>query len=150
MRLFAATFPNEVVGLVLVDPTPPTFIDDECAIVDASLCDRLRADSGPAKNPDGLDIEASAKALAAASPLPAVPMVVLAATGHHQTAITDPAIEARIEELWQRRLQELAASLPTGRIEVVSGGHDIQSLHPEAVVAALRAVLGEAPTPSSS
>lgn len=148
MRLFASTFPNEVVGLVLIDPTPPTFIDDECAIVDAGLCDRLRADSSPTKNPDGLDIDASAKALAAAGPLPAVPMVVLAATVHHQATITDPAVESQIEDLWQRRLQELAASLPTGRIEVVSGGHDIQSLHPEAVVAAIRSVLGEAPAAS--
>jgi hypothetical protein len=75
-------------------------------------------------------------------------MVVLAATSHHQAVITDPAIEARIEELWQRRLRELAASLPTGRIEVVTSAHDIQSLHPEVVVAALRSVLAEAP-PSS-
>ena len=89
MRLFASTYPNEVVGLVLVDPTPPTFIDDECAIVDAGLCDRLRADASPTKNPEGLDIDASAKALAAAGPLPAVPMIVLAATVHHQATITD-------------------------------------------------------------
>lgn len=148
MRLFASTFPDEVVGLVLVDPTPPTFIDDECAIVNASLCDTLRADSRPAENPDGLDIDGSAEALGAAGPLPTIPMVVLAATIHHQTAITDPAIEARIEELWQQRLRELAASLPTGRIEVVTSGHDIQSLHPEAVVAALRSVLAESPASS--
>jgi pimeloyl-ACP methyl ester carboxylesterase len=148
MRLFASTFPNEVVGLVLVDPAPPTFIDDECAIVDASLCDKLRADASPARNPDGLDIDASAKALTAADPLPAVPMIVLAATVHHQATITDPAIEARIEELWQRRLQELAASLPTGSIEVVASGHDIQSLHPETVAAAVRSVLDQTPAAS--
>jgi pimeloyl-ACP methyl ester carboxylesterase len=148
MRLFASTYPNEVVALVLVDPTPPTFIDDECAIVSTSLCDTLRADSAPAKNPDGLDIVGSAAALAAAGPLPAVPLVVLAATIHQQTAITDPAIAAQIETLWHRRLQELAASLPSGRIEVVSSGHDIQTLHPDAVVAALRSILTGTPTPT--
>jgi pimeloyl-ACP methyl ester carboxylesterase len=148
IRLFASRYPGEIVGLVLVDPTPPTFIDDQCAIVSPSLCDTLRADSVPANNPDGLDIAGSASALAAAGPLPAVPLVVVAATVHHQTAITDPAIEAQIETLWQRRLQELAASLPSGRIEVVSSGHDIQTLHPEAVVAALRSILTGAPTPT--
>jgi pimeloyl-ACP methyl ester carboxylesterase len=148
MRLFASTYPTEVVALVLVDPTPPTFIDDECAIVSTSLCDTLRADSAASKNPDGLDIAGSAAALAAAGPLPAVPLVVLAATVHHQTTITDPAIEAQIEALWQRRLQELAASLPSGRIEVVTSGHDIQTLHPEAVVGALRSILTGPPTAS--
>lgn len=143
MRLYASTYPTDVVGLVLVDPTPPTFIDDECAIVDPTLCATLRADSAPSKNPDGLDIAGSAAKLAAAGPLPAVPLLVLAATTHHQTAIKDAAVESQIEVLWQQRLAEVAASLPTGKVQVVTSGHDVQSLHPDVVVSAIKAVLGE-------
>jgi pimeloyl-ACP methyl ester carboxylesterase len=144
VRLFASTYPRDVVGLVLVDPTPPTFIDDECALVEPTLCSTLTADAAPAKNPDGLDLAGSAKALAAAPGLPAIPMVVLAATVHHQSAISDPAIEAKIERLWQQRLGELAASVPAGMLEVIAGGHDVQSLHPDAVIAAVQKVLAAA------
>jgi pimeloyl-ACP methyl ester carboxylesterase len=146
MRLYASTYPADVVGVVLVDPTPPTFVDDECAIVDATLCAALRADSAPTKNPDGLDMAGSAARLAAAGPLPAVPLVVLAATTHHQAAIKDPAVEARIEALWQQRLAEVAASLPTGSVQVVTSGHDVQTLHPDVVVSAIKAVLKAIPT----
>lgn len=148
VRLFASTYPSEVVALVLVDPTPPTFIDDECAIVDAALCETLRADSAPEKNPDGLDIAGSAAALAVAGPLPSIPMVVLAATVHHQTAIKDAAVEVKIEASWQRSLNDLATSVPGGRMEIVAGGHDIQQLHPDAVVAAIQSVLNDSPASS--
>jgi pimeloyl-ACP methyl ester carboxylesterase len=148
MRLFAATYPADVIGLVLVDPTLPTFIDDECSLVDPTLCATLRAESAPSKNPDGLDIAGSAEELAAAPPLPTVPLLVLAATTHHQPAITDAAIESQIEALWQRRLSEVASSVPGGKVEVVSSGHDIQSLHPDAVVAAIKSVLADVPKAS--
>jgi pimeloyl-ACP methyl ester carboxylesterase len=143
VRLYAATYPADVAGLVLVDPPPPTFVDDECAIVDESLCATLRAGWDPMKNPEGLDLAGTAKELAAAGPLPAVPLVLLAATNHKQREITDRAIEQQIEALWQERAGELAASVPTGRLEVVTSGHDIQLLHPEAVVAAVRSVLAD-------
>ena len=50
MRLYAATYPNEVSGLVLVDPTPTTFVDDVCAIVDATACESIGAEFEPSRN----------------------------------------------------------------------------------------------------
>jgi pimeloyl-ACP methyl ester carboxylesterase len=142
MRLYASTYPDEVAGLVLVDPTPTTFVDDACAIVDATACESIAAEFEPSRN-EGLDIVGSAEALSAAGPLPAVPLVVLVADHHSQDAITDPGVQRRFETMWQGRQQELATSVPGGRMELVSSGHNIHSLHPEAVTEAIRSVLSE-------
>jgi pimeloyl-ACP methyl ester carboxylesterase len=139
MRLFASTHPDEVVGLVLVDPTPTTILDDACGILDAAACQEIRAEFEPPLA-DGVDLVGSAKAIEVAGPLPAVPLVVLAADDHGLTTV-DPAVRRQFEAKWRARQQELAASMPGGRLEVVSSGHNIQALHPEAVIAAIRAVL---------
>ncbi len=103
MRLFASTYPHAVSGLVLVDPTPTTFLSGECAIVSATLCQTLREGWAPSNNPEGLAYVQSSAQVERAGPLPSVPMIVLAATDHHQDAITDPAIERQIEVLWRTR-----------------------------------------------
>jgi len=147
VRLFASTYPSEVAGLVLVDPTPTGFVDGECAIVDASLCTVLRDGWAPSKNPDGLDIVKSGEEVARAGPLPKVPLIVLAATGHHQDAIKDAAIEKQIESSWQQAQADLAASVPGGTVQVVPSGHSIQTLHPEAVIAAIKTVIARVARP---
>jgi pimeloyl-ACP methyl ester carboxylesterase len=147
MRLFASDFPTEVGGLVLVDPTPTTFLTDECAVVDPSLCATLRADWDPGNNPDGLSLDQSSREVDAAKPLPDVPLVVLAATEHKQPAITEKGTEAQIETAWRNAETQLASSVPQGKLVVVSSGHDIQRLHPEAVISAVTSVLAVPPHP---
>jgi len=142
MRLYASTYPDDVAGLVLVDPTPTTFVDDACAIVDETTCESMSAEFEPSRG-EGLDIVGSADAVSAAGPLPAVPLVVLVADDHSQDAITDPEVLQRFETMWQGRQQELATSVPGGRLELVSSGHNIQSLRPEAVTEAIRSVISE-------
>ncbi len=149
MRLFAAQHPHDVAGLVLVDPTPTSFVDGECAIVDAALCATLRQGFDPGNNPEGFDFVGSGTEVVGAGPLPSVPLIVLAATNHHQAAITDPATEKRIETFWQAEEAKLGASVPGGSVNVITSGHDIQLLQPGAVVEALRSVISAArPTPS--
>jgi alpha/beta hydrolase fold len=89
VRLFAARHPTEVSGVVLVDPTPTTFLDSECGLVGASLCEELRAGWEPSNNPEGLDYVKSSAQVEASGLMPSVPVVVLAATNHQQAAITD-------------------------------------------------------------
>jgi len=147
-RLFASDYPGEVAGIVLVDPTPTTFVDGECAIVTAALCAVLREGWDPSKNPEGLDIVKSGEEIAQAGALPGVPFVVLAATNHQQAAITDPAIEKQIEAFWQQEEAKLAASVPGGKLEVIQSGHDMQTLHPDAVISALTSMIaGVSTTP---
>lgn len=144
MRLFAAAHPAEVAGLVLVDPTPTGFPDIECKLVDATLCAKLRSGFDPLNNPDGLDLAQSGVEIAQAGSLPMVPLIVLAATNHQQAAITDSGVQQQIEARWQQEETALAASVPGGTVTVVSSGHDIQTLYPEAVVTAITAVVGKA------
>jgi hypothetical protein len=68
---------------------------------------------------------------------------VLAATVHQQAAITDAGVEAKIETMWRGEERKLAASVPQGTITLVQSGHDIQELHPGAVIAALTAMLAQ-------
>jgi pimeloyl-ACP methyl ester carboxylesterase len=144
MRLYASTYPDDVAGLVLVDPTPTTFVDDACAIVDETACESMGAEFEPSRG-EGLDLVGSANALSAAGPLPAVPLLVLVADDHSQDAVTDPEQQQRFEAMWQGRQQELATSVQGGRMELVSSGHNIQSLRPEAVTEAIRSVISELP-----
>ncbi|MDP9255020.1 MAG: hypothetical protein M3Q31_00445 [Actinomycetota bacterium] len=96
----------------------------------ASLCAEVRHGWDPSNNHDGLNFVKSASELDRARPLPDVPLIVLAATNHHQAVITHPAIEKRIEALWQREQRGLAASVPRGKVTIMPSGHDIQELHP--------------------
>ncbi len=144
VQVFAAEHPDDVSGLVLVDPTPITFLDDECAVVGRALCRTLRAGFAPSHNPDGLDFVRSGTDLRSAGPLPAVPVAVLVATRHHQDAVTSRATERLIEAAWRRSQEELVSGLEQGTLTVVPGGHDIQQLHPDAVVHAVRSVLRSA------
>lgn len=142
MQLYTSTYPADVAGLVLVDSTPPTFLDDACAVVDAAGCESMTAEFDPSRG-EGLDLVGSADALSAAGPLPDVPLVVLVADDHSQDAITDAGVLQRFEAMWQGRQSELAASVPGGRMELVSSGHTIQSQRPEAVTEAIRSVISE-------
>jgi pimeloyl-ACP methyl ester carboxylesterase len=145
VRLFAATYPSEVSGVVLVDPTPTTFLDGECALVSAALCQKLRAGWDPSDNPESLDYVKSSAEVDRAGPLPTVPVIVLAATNHQQAAVTDPHVANQIEVLWRNAEQQLATESPHGRLVVVPSGHDIQLLKPDAVISAIASLITPAP-----
>ena len=69
-----------------------------------------------------------------------MPAAVLAATVHHQDAIKDRSVEKQVEVAWQAAEKKLAASVPGCTFTVVSGGHDIPTLHAAAVATAIRDV----------
>ena len=71
-------------------------------------------------------------------------LVVLAATTHKQPAVTDPSYEQKIEDSWQADEADLAASVPGATVKVVESGHDIQTLHPDAVIDAIATVIANA------
>jgi pimeloyl-ACP methyl ester carboxylesterase len=144
VRLFAATHPDEVVAVVLVDATPTTFIEDACAIVDAAQCASFRSDFAPDHN-NGFDIAGSTEAIAAAAPLRPMPVVVLAADDHGHTGFP-PEVRRRFEAMWLDRQRDVAESVVGGRLEAVASGHNIQALHPELVIAAITGAAAELAT----
>lgn len=149
-RLYAATYPDEVVGLVLVDAAH----EDYYAAMREVLSPEQRAEvarleaQGPpelANYPDRerLDSDASADAMrtaAATSPLRPLPLIVLT---HGQPWDWPPGYPAaNLEAVWLPLQEDLAALVPAGRLVVAEqSGHFIPGDQPELVVAAIEQVV---------
>jgi pimeloyl-ACP methyl ester carboxylesterase len=131
-RLYAATYPDEVAGLVLVDASPAEFVDADkaCARLSVAACRSVRSLSS---NAEGLVPTASDMATIEAD-TPSFPARILAATDHGDTSATG----VEIEELAGMLQAELAASWPQATLAVAEGsGHYIQDERPELVVQAV-------------
>ncbi len=118
-----------VVGVVLVDATPPEF-----PAVVASVGGPIPT---PGENPEGLDIVASAAEVLSAPPFPPVPLVVLS----HGIPILPPPLEGP----WQELQAAQAGLSPQGRLVIARGaGHFIQDDQPRLVVRAVIEVVARA------
>jgi pimeloyl-ACP methyl ester carboxylesterase len=157
VRLFAATYPDEVVGLVLVDAwseelkklltaeqwaayvtfnsvVPPQMVDD------ASY--------------ETLDFAAASETMAAAAaayPLPAIPLVVLA----HGQPFGVPASRLgfppeALETAWRAAQEQLAMLVASGRFVIAEeSAHYIQLQQPDMVIAAIQQVVEAVRDPST-
>lgn len=140
VRLYASRYPEEIVGLVLVDaahedqypPAPPEHATPAEA-------ERWRFLAG--ENPEGLEQIASARELRAAAPLRPLPLLVLT----HGRPPARPLPGTTVEEMeaqWQRQ-QRLLVRLVPGARQIVAqrSGHLIHKDQPELVVNAIRQVV---------
>lgn len=143
VRLFAATYPHDVAGLVLVDAAH----EDWWATLDGLLSPNQRAQvteaSASIPGLEQIDTTASAlemKRAVATSPLPSMPLVALT----HGQPWDWPAgfpVDA-IETAWRTLQDELAALAPDGRVEVATAsGHFIQLDEPALVRTAIQQVV---------
>ena len=158
VRLYAATYPDEVVGLVLVDAAHEDYYAAQReALTPEQRADMARAlEQGPpelADYPDRerLDPDASAAQLreaAAASPLRPLPLIVLT---HGRPWDWPPGYPAAaLEAAWLPLQEELVALVPDGRLVVAEqSGHFIPGDQPELVIDAIRQVSAAARDPST-
>ena len=153
-RLYAATYPDEVVGLVLVDP----FSEAVRAALTPDQWQTWLATNG-VPPPDLLatypeveriDIDASADEMeraAAAQPLRPLPLVVLSAgrTGEmtpEQAAALPPGYPEALMAALKANAAFVGTLLPDARVvSVADSGHYIQGEHPELVIDAIRQVV---------
>jgi hypothetical protein len=149
VQLYAYQYPEEVAGLVLVDPTPEEFTPRLIELL-TSLGTPI-----PEEPPGPVTIEQvtmeQMREARASGPLPAVPMVLLS-HGVPPTAEERPPgwpVEEE-EALFQRLHLEIVASVPGAR-HVIAGEsrHDIQSEQPDLVIAAITDVVGAVRDPVS-
>jgi pimeloyl-ACP methyl ester carboxylesterase len=147
--LYARTFPHEVAGLVTVDsPLPPSR-----DALGAELFEQARLMSSdpsllPGYDPEAYDLGTLFDEIAAAGPLPDIPVIVVRRGG---PAMSDdplpdglPFTAAEVEALntvqWDSQVQ-WAASVPNAEvITVPATGHYVQSQRSDAVVDAIRSV----------
>ena len=157
-RLYATTYPDEVVGLVLVDAAH----EDWYQAVRAALSpeqraeyDRLAAEGPPEladdPNHERLDTDASALEMrdaAAASPLRPMPLAVVTHGRPWDWPAGYPANE--LETTWRTLQERLAGLTPDARLVVAEGsGHFIPGDRPDAIVDAVREVVDAVRDPGS-
>jgi pimeloyl-ACP methyl ester carboxylesterase len=134
-ELFAAEHPDQVSGLVFIDPRTSEF---QLGYRDLLTPEELEADQADidavASEPVGPEIVAlddSAEQVAAAGPLPDVPVIVLTA------GITDPGGNPAVDTFWQETHQNLAAEVTNGEERVVQAEHEIWRTNSQDVVDAV-------------
>jgi pimeloyl-ACP methyl ester carboxylesterase len=162
--LFTQAYPDEVVGLLFVDPESPSITarwrdvlpapaaDEPPSLTD--LRDGLKAfETDPSLNPEHLHLRPSfaeaASALDAPGPLFGDrPVVVLSAEATPGSQLGLPTkLATTIDELWAAAQQQLADESTAGSRETVSGaGHEIQVDRPPAVIDALERILDDLAT----
>ena len=138
MELFAKAYPDEVVGLVLVDPRPADFLAvcQAAALDQCGIPEPLLLTQAPAVIAEYHDFAAASAEVVAAGPFGNYPVRVLTATVH-------PVSPAR-EQLWQAMLAALAQQAPDGEQIVVEGKeHYIQLDRPEVVTDTILSLLGK-------
>jgi pimeloyl-ACP methyl ester carboxylesterase len=148
VQLYAYEYPDEVAGLVLVDPTPEEF--------SARLTDVLVALGTPVPAPTG---EPTAEQISfqqmrearASGTLQPMPLVVIS-HGRMPTADERPPgwPIAEEEQLLRELHEEIARLVPNGRhIVAEESGHDIHKEQPALVVEAIKSVVEAVRGPST-
>ena len=145
VQLYAYQHPDEVAGLVLVDPTPEEFAA-RLDVLEAALFGT--PPPGAALPPTAEETSfAQMRAARAAGSLRPMPLVVLSHGRFPAPDERPPGWPIAEEERIFRELHEaLARLVPNARHVVAEGsGHDIHQEQPEVVVEAIREVVAAAP-----
>ena len=150
VRLFTSTYPNEVVGMVLVDAFPEAMeefltpmqwdaYEDIFQPVPPALADYTDLEF------TNLDVSLGQMRQAAeTTPLPALPMVVLSRgqTMTMPSELPGGLTGELLEQVWQTGQNQLAGLTPDARhIIATESEHYIQLQQPELVIDAVRAVV---------
>lgn len=152
-RLYAATYPGEVVGLVLIDAYSE-LLQDAMPPEQWQALVRLNQDLGSDiihPIPGYGDAEttgygasnAAVRAAVAAAPLPPMPLAVLAHGRPFQQSASAPGFApGALEEYLLAANKAQAALAPNARFSVAAeSGHDVHQDQPELVVEAIRQVV---------
>src|SRR4051812_26361675 len=158
-RFYAATYPDEVIGLVLVDAYTE-LLEDVMSPEKWQALVRLNQELGSDvvhQIPDYGDAEstgygandAAMREAVAASPLPPLPLAVFAhGKPFSQSADAPGFAPGELERYLLAANEAQAALVPNARFTVASeSGHDIHQDQPELVIEAIRQVVAGCPSP---
>jgi pimeloyl-ACP methyl ester carboxylesterase len=150
VQLYAYQHPDEVAGLVLVDPTPEDFsmrLGELAAGLGTPVPTTAPAEPGP----DEISFAQMREARASGA-LPQVPLVVLSHGRGGDPAERPPGWPIEEEErIWRELHAEIAQSVPGGKhIIAEKSGHDIHQEEPMLVVSAIRQVVDAARNPDTT
>jgi pimeloyl-ACP methyl ester carboxylesterase len=140
-RLYASTYPDEVSGLVLLDPGSE-FLQDALTPAQWAFFVRGAKKKGNPKTLEAADYRPSVRALRAAPPVRGIPSVVLSSD---KCWFVFPGFDAKQTcKAWNKAQDQLAAHLGAEHITHTNSGHFIQGENPELVIGTIRGVVGTA------
>ena len=140
-RLYASTYPDEVSGLVLLDPGSE-FMQDTLTPAQWTFFVRESKKLGKPKTLEAADYRPSVRALRAAPPVHGIPAVVLSSD---ECWFVFPGFDANATcSAWNAAQDQLAAHLDAEHITDTNSGHFIQGENPKLVIDSVREVVGAA------
>lgn len=140
VRLFASEHPDEITGMVLIDPSHEDEYARIAALMPPEMKEKfLRHEGGG--NHEKLNLLTGAEQVKRSAPIPPIPLCVLVATTNEfepeQAALMDSLMSVHIE--LRSKLSQLS---PKGKLIMVKdSGHFIQQEQPHAVIDAIRSVV---------
>ena len=137
-RLYASTYPDEVSGLVLLDPGSE-FLQDALTPAQWNKFVRGSKQLGEPRTLEAADYRPSVRALRAAPPVRGIPAVVLSSD---KCWFVFPDFDAKETcSAWNAAQNQLAAHLDAEHITDTNSGHFIQGENPELVIDSVREVV---------
>ena len=146
-QLYAHLYPQEVVGLVLVDATHEEWYNQLRGTLPIWVRDLYIRQL--ASNAEGMNLVVSTLQVRTAAPRPAVPTTVIT---HGYGNVVLPGGSVRVtEDLWTKLQQDLVQRLPSATLVVAEqSGHAIARDQPDLVVRAIEQVRDEADARSNA
>ena len=142
IRSFAHRYPNEIGGMIFVDAVLPEYLrwlqgnDRE----HWQELEKIGMDSGSVVRAQWLGLEPTLKEIEKSGPLPRVPVVVLVS---NQSDLPFKPPTAMSEFL--RTQGGFTDQVPGAKMKVIAAGHELPSLAPEEVTAAILGVVATKP-----
>jgi pimeloyl-ACP methyl ester carboxylesterase len=136
---FASKYPEEVIGLMLLDASPTTWPATVCSVAEYETGCAVMRD--PELDPERLDVFPAFDAVAAIASLGDLPMTVV--TAAHRIDPGLPQAELiRLDTLWAEGVERWAAlSSSSSIVSVEETGHHIEVDQPEVVIGELLRLL---------
>jgi pimeloyl-ACP methyl ester carboxylesterase len=144
---FAAAYPGETTGLLLIDATPVNWPAAVCDVrkdgtpAAAALIEDCASQTDPSKNDERLDAFKSFTEVAQITKLERLPMTVMTAAEHPFDGLV-PAVEQQLNDSWKSGQRSWATlSSRATLVTIADTGHYIQLDQPSTVIKQLDLLL---------
>jgi pimeloyl-ACP methyl ester carboxylesterase len=147
-RLYASTYPNDIAGIVLIESTPPEWLDQSLVTTPASLRtnalfrlsgrDPFNPVSPDLTAPETIDFITSAAQVRRGGALPEVPVISIVAGSPNN----GPGMAADdLNRRWGALQQQQSAALGATQITAKTSGHTVPLTQPDLVAGAIETVV---------
>lgn len=140
VQLYARKFPNNIIGVVSMNPVPPAhpWLDQVSQVFSTQeYADEKDYYAGA--NDEALDYAAISKELADAPNPPSVPFEMLLSTSAQCEEPDGPCMKSY--SIYEQIERDVAAAWPKGKFSQVESEHSIFAYKPEAVLSAIDSIL---------